>query len=156
MAGSIWLAVVYWWVVNAMNLLDHADGLAGSAASGSLAVAGGITGFAGVGACIGFLVHNFPPARAFLGDGGSMLLGALMVSTWSTHGPPSLALGVAVPMADLTFVALRRVLGGRKPWVGGTDHTGHILLRAGVPPRLLPLLYAGLAALVALLGSHGW
>jgi UDP-GlcNAc:undecaprenyl-phosphate GlcNAc-1-phosphate transferase len=156
MAGSLWLALAYWWVVNAMNLLDHADGLASSAAGGSLAVAGGITGFAGAGACIGFLVHNFPPARIFLGDSGSMLLGALMVSTWSTHGPLSLALGVAVPMADLIFVALRRVLGGRKPWVGGIDHTGHVLLRAGVPPRLLPLLYAGLAALVAFLGCRGW
>lgn len=152
--GSIWLAVSYWWVVNAMNLLDHADGLASSAAAGSLAVAGGIDGFAGVGACIGFLLHNFPPARVFLGDSGSMLLGALMVSTWSSHGPWSLALGVAVPLADLTFVSVRRVLGGRKPWIGGTDHTGHTLLRAGVPPRLLSILYACLAAALAALGSY--
>lgn len=154
LGGSWWLLPVYWVVVNAVNLLDHADGLAGAAVAGSLALAGSHGALAGVGACLGFLVFNYPPARVFLGDGGSMLLGALLVASWSPSGPVPLALGVAVPVADMAFVTARRLLEHRKPWVGGTDHTGHVLLRAGVPPRLLPLLYAAAAALLTLAGTR--
>lgn len=152
--GSVWQAGMCFIVSTAMNLLDHADGLAGSVSLASLAVAGGPMGWAGAGACGGFLVHNFPPARAFMGDGGSHLLGVLAVLSWGHQGFAAVVLGSALPLADTLFVTLRRLREGRRPWIGGTDHSGHTLLRFGIHPRLMPLLYGGLAAACAWFGKH--
>ena len=148
---QLWLAPAIWLVANAVNLLDHADALAATAAGTAFAASGGEPGLACAGACLGFLLFNFPPARCFMGDGGSLLLGTLAVLLWRDQGALVTAGWCAVPLADAVFVTLRRLASGRKPWVGGTDHSGHILLRLGVRPRLLPPLY-GAATLVAGLG----
>jgi UDP-GlcNAc:undecaprenyl-phosphate GlcNAc-1-phosphate transferase len=108
-------------------------------------VAGRI-GVTGAGAVCGFLVHNVAPARSFLGDSGSLMLGALLVLTWAPGGPAAVLLGCLVPLADTAFVVSRRLLAGRKPWIGGTDHSGHALLRAGVGPRMLAAGYAATSA----------
>ena len=140
------LGVATWVAANAVNLLDHADGLAGGAVAASLLTAGSAEGLVAAAALAGFLAHNRPPARAFMGDGGSLLLGALLVVVRHRAGPRALALGALVPLLDAGFVVGRRLLEHRPPWVGGTDHSGHVLLRAGVPPRLLVALYAAVAA----------
>lgn len=143
--GSIWVGVALWVACNAVNMLDHADGLAAATVGAAFLGIGGAAGFAGAGACLGFLLFNYPPARVFMGDGGSLLLGAAVVLLTYEDGPLMTAAWLAVPLVDAAFVTMRRLHEGRKPWIGGTDHLGHTLLRAGIPPRVLPLLYASAA-----------
>jgi UDP-GlcNAc:undecaprenyl-phosphate GlcNAc-1-phosphate transferase len=57
---------------------------------------------------------------------------------------------LAVPLADTTFVVARRLAAGTPPWIGGTDHSGHILLRAGAPAGAVPLTSTALSATIPL------
>lgn len=57
----------------------------------------------------------------------------------------------AVPLIDAVFVVLRRLRQGRRPWIGGTDHLGHTLLRKGVSAKTLPVLYAATALAIGLM-----
>lgn len=148
-AGGRWEVGVWAFVLaNSLNLLDHVDGMAGAAVFGTGLAASVVSGAdprlgpAIVGASAAFLRYNLPPARFFLGDGGAYLLGAALALTW-TPAPAAVALaGLAVPLLDTSFVVARRLAGGRPPWVGGTDHVGHVLLRAGAPPLAVPLATA--------------
>jgi UDP-GlcNAc:undecaprenyl-phosphate GlcNAc-1-phosphate transferase len=149
LTGEPWVAAACWITANSVNMLDHADGAAASACAGSLLLASGSLGLAGAGASAGFLTQNWPPARVFLGDGGSLMLGALLVLAWSDEGLVAWLFGSAVPLLDSAFVVLRRLRNGHKPWIGGTDHSGHELLRRGVRPGALPLLYGSTAMLCA-------
>ncbi|MEX2502557.1 MAG: MraY family glycosyltransferase [Trueperaceae bacterium] len=140
------------WVVgftNAFNFIDGADGLSsGVAAIGSfslLAVAMQVDGrgqavlllAAVAGAAIGFLRHNAGPAKIFMGDGGSYLLGytlaaasvlgALKVTAAVTVVAPVAILGL--PVLNLTQVAVRRLRRGVSPTTAANDHL-HDLLRA--------------------------
>ena len=119
---------------------------AGASAAVMLGAGGSAVGLAGSGACLGFLAFNFPPARCFLGDGGSLLLGAAAVWVWAPTGAVPTLAWCAVPLAEAIGVTGRRLAAGRRPWVGGTDHSAHALLRRGVPRWLLPFLYAGVSA----------
>jgi UDP-GlcNAc:undecaprenyl-phosphate GlcNAc-1-phosphate transferase len=87
------------------------------------------------GACLGFLPHNFPKARIFLGDAGSLFLGyslgasALMTMQgaapgWGRAGAPLI---LAYPAFDMIFVVLTRLRDGRPVYQGGKDHTNHRL-----------------------------
>lgn len=135
-------------LANSLNLLDHVDGMAGGAVLGSALAAtflpgpDGRLGVALAGAAAAFLRYNLPPARFFLGDGGAYLLGAALAMAW-TPAPALVALaGLAVPLVDTTVVVTRRLAAGRAPWIGGTDHLGHALLRAGAPAFAAPLTTA--------------
>lgn len=159
-AGAVWTTGLWWtgpalWLVaNAQNLLDHADGIAAATAAACFLGLGGDAGLAAAGACAGFLVFNYPPARVFMGDSGSLTLGAMAVLIGAKQGGMvATAAWCAVPLADAVQVTIRRVLRGQKPWIGGTDHSGHTLLRAGIPPRLLPLVYFLAALLVGWLAT---
>lgn len=156
-------------VMNAVNFVDGLDGLA----AGIVAIGG--TGFfvytylltqqtspggyasvaitviaAMVGACIGFLPHNFYPAKIFMGDSGSMLLGFMMASASilvtgqidpSTMTPgktiPALApillpLAVVIlPLLDMGLAVLRRVAAGKSPFAPDRLHIHHRLLGLG-------------------------
>ena len=157
-------------IVNAFNLLDHMDGLAAgvaaicAAALLAAAVAAGQVLIAGwlcllLGASLGFLVHNFPPARLFMGDAGSMVLGyALAVlsilTTYRTGGPEAPYYAVflpivllAVPLYDTFSVLTLRLKERRNPMVGDTRHFCHRLLRRGMSPRKAVLtIYLATAA----------
>lgn len=148
--GVWWLPVVIWMACNAVNMLDHADGLAASAIAAAFFGLGGDVGLAGAGACVGFLFFNYPPARAFMGDSGSLLLGAAIVLFACERGFGSSLAWIAVPLIDAVFVVTRRLQRGQQPWIGGTDHLGHTLLRAGVGSKTLPVLYAGLTLAIGL------
>ncbi|MEX0663508.1 MAG: MraY family glycosyltransferase [Acidimicrobiia bacterium] len=154
-AGDLILTVV--WVVgitNAFNLLDNMDGLsAGVAALGAgscfiIAVANGqflIGGLsaATAGCALGFLRHNFPPARIYMGDAGSLYLGFLLAYLAIklrfdapediTFLVPILVLGV--PILDTTLVTVSRLLHRRSPLRGGKDHLSHRLVKLGLPVR---------------------
>jgi UDP-GlcNAc:undecaprenyl-phosphate GlcNAc-1-phosphate transferase len=151
--------VAFLWILgatNAFNWLDNMDGVAGGVgliAAACLALVGASTGRVEVavpavlvaGACAGFLLHNFPPARLFLGDSGSGFLG-LTLATLSVIGtyrdvsnlilvvlPPALIL--AVPLFDTAVVTVQRVVHRRPLFQGGTDHPAHRMVALGLPER---------------------
>src|SRR3954452_2735604 len=141
------------WIVAIMNMVNFLDGLDGLAA-GVAAIAGltfavialslgkpDAAIFAAIifGACVGFLRHNFYPARIFMGDSGAMLLGFLL-ATISVQGLLKTAatvallfplLVLAVPIVDTTFVVLRRLRHGQKVFEGDQAHLHHRFLRRG-------------------------
>lgn len=177
------LAITVFWIVaitNAFNLLDNMDGLS----AGVAAIAAGffwlIAGSQGqylVGtlaavlcaACLAFLHYNFPPARIFMGDAGSLFLGFILavigirlrfpanVNT-ITWGVPVLVLGY--PIFDTTLVIVSRITHGRSWYQGGKDHSSHRLVRMGVPKQqAVSALYlvAALCGFLALvLSSSDW
>ena len=159
-------------ITNAFNLLDNMDGLAAGIAAlagiCSLALllpeeAGPLTisFVAFVGAVLGFLVYNSPPASIFMGDGGSHFLGAFLASAclFATSGinvqliPGAVfpVLILLVPIFDTAFVTLTRRLSGRRALVGGRDHTSHRLVALGASERVAVLSLYMLAAVGGLL-----
>ncbi|QPN62764.1 glycosyltransferase family 4 protein [Synechococcus sp. CBW1004] len=170
--GFSLLATVIWLVgiTNAINWLDGLDGLAagvsGIAAVGLLSVsfslhqpAAGLLAAALAGACLGFLRHNFNPARIFMGDGGSYFLGFALAAI-SIVGPAkgltsvSLLLPILIlslPLADMSAVIMGRLSEGRSPFYPDRRHLHHRLLRAGLSHRrTVVLIYAFTQWLAAL------
>ena len=156
-------------LMNAINFLDNMNGMVGgiaaitlaafaadSAARGATALA--LAQLALAGACAGFLPWNFPRARIFLGDAGSLLLGyslgasAVLASAaappgWARLGPP---LMLAYPAFDMIFVVVNRLREGRKVYVGGRDHSNHRLASViRCPTRTVLLTWCSSAALCA-------
>ncbi|MEZ6107687.1 MAG: MraY family glycosyltransferase [Pirellulaceae bacterium] len=171
--GMAFAVLVIWLVgsINAVNLIDGADGLAstvGIVAATSLY----FLTFDGVsswqsdlalslsGTLIGFLVYNFPPASTFLGDGGSMLIGLLlgfMALSSSVKEAASVALCapvaiVAIPFFDSFVAILRRRLTGRSIYSVDRGHLHHRLLERGMSPRRMLGVVAGLCVLSGLGG----
>jgi UDP-GlcNAc:undecaprenyl-phosphate GlcNAc-1-phosphate transferase len=133
-----------------VNFLDGLDGLA----AGVAAIAGGtfavialslgkpdaaILSAIVLGASLGFLRHNFYPARIFMGDSGAMLLG-FVLATISVQGLLKTAatvalffplLVLAVPIVDTTFVVARRLKHGQRVFEGDQAHLHHRFLRRG-------------------------
>lgn len=172
------VGLTLFWVVgitNAFNLLDNMDGLAAGMAALTAAFrlaffwmdgdpAGAGLMAAAAGAAVGFLVRNFPPARIFMGDAGSLFLG-FFLSGASLVGESAYSRGVAavlvfpvllvlIPIFDTTFVTLTRLLTGRPVSQGGRDHTSHRLVALGVSERrALGFLFAtsALSGLLAIL-----
>jgi UDP-GlcNAc:undecaprenyl-phosphate GlcNAc-1-phosphate transferase len=149
--SAFWIVLI----VNAFNFLDNMDGAcAGIAAiaSGALLTAAAFNGqvFVGglalvfIGALLGFLVFNFPPASIFMGDAGSLVVGffvALLTlrtdyyqqaqsGSWYPVLLPLVAM--AVPLYDFTSVTLLRLRQGKSPFVGDTQHFSHRLKRHGL------------------------
>lgn len=161
------LLTVGWYValMNAMNLIDGLDGLAAGVAAIAGATILGISSswsepatavFSAilVGACIGFLPHNFFPARMFLGDGGSLSLGyclATLALATSTKSSALLALMIPVlalliPVADAVYAFIRRIKSGRHPFSGDQGHLHHRLLRLGLTHRRVVWIFYYLSA----------
>ena len=164
------LVTVFWIVglINAFNLIDGIDGLAagmgfiGAAALAVLSILqenASVT-FAGValaGCLLGFLPYNFPPAKTFLGDTGSMFIGyALSIISLMSAQKTETAVIVLAPMLALSFPVfetlvsiLRRYIRGVPVFVGDSFHTHHRLLRKGYSePRVVLTLY-GIGVLIA-------
>ena len=172
-APLAFLATLAWVVVimNAVNLMDNMDGLAaGVVGIGSLVLVlmspeGGwsaVLAAATTGACLGFLLHNFAPARVYMGDAGSMALGftlaalTLVLSNQAASNvglavfTPLLALGL--PIFDTALVTIVRRLEGRPVSQGGRDHTSHRLAALGLSERWTVILLYLVAAVMAALG----
>jgi UDP-GlcNAc:undecaprenyl-phosphate GlcNAc-1-phosphate transferase len=164
--------------INAVNFIDGLDGLAAGvtaiAAGGffvfsyhlaqngwqTAAAAPTLLAAALAGACIGFLPHNFFPARIFMGDSGSMLVGLILAAAATTAtttadpqafttglGSLPLYLGLlipisvlALPFVDLTLAVFRRVSRGRSPFAPDKRHMHHRLLEMGHSHRRAVLL----------------
>ncbi|MGW5051934.1 glycosyltransferase family 4 protein [Actinokineospora sp. NPDC004072] len=181
---TILLAVA---LVNAMNFVDGLDGLAAGigmiAAAATLAFSlhlldqsgGDINNYPPAliaatlaGACLGFLPHNFQPARIFMGDTGSMLIGLLLAAastSASGRGNPALwgasetlavlsplvivAAVLFVPILDLLMAIVRRTWRGESPFAPDKMHLHHRLLSFGHSQRravLLIYLWVGVIA----------
>lgn len=163
------------WVVglmNALNLVDNMDGLAaglaGIAAAVLVLMAPEVPlwirpfGAALAGAAVGFLVHNFAPARIYMGDAGSLALGfALAALTLLQTNTAASGVGLALlgpllvlglPIYDTALVTLVRRIEGRPVSRGGRDHTSHRLAATGLSDRESVLLLYGIAAGLAVLG----
>ncbi|HUY63258.1 MAG TPA: MraY family glycosyltransferase [Acidimicrobiales bacterium] len=175
---ALWVVVI----TNAVNLIDGLDGLAGGVvaiASGALAVyglrlvdlgvlpsdnLGPLIAVIAFGVCLGFLPHNFHPARAFMGDAGALFLGLLMAAATMVIGGrtpeysgqayfffaplfiPVFILGV--PIADMAFAFVRRTARGTSFHTPDKDHLHHRLLRLGHGPRrTVVILWAWTAVL---------
>ncbi|MDF1664693.1 MAG: hypothetical protein P1V97_23240 [Planctomycetota bacterium] len=167
-------------VTNAVNLLDNMDGLSsGAAFVAALAYAAlffavtgsyssGILALTVAGASLGFLFHNFAPARIFMGDAGSLPLG-FVLATLATryqaiealpwYASTLLAiLPLSVPLFDTALVSYTRKRSHRPFLLGGRDHSSHRLVSWGLGERQAVLvLYAmgALAGLAAFLGQRG-
>lgn len=165
-------------IVNAVNLLDNSDGLAGSTvlvssiASAAVALVFGqflvaALAFALAGVAAGFLIHNWYPATVYLGDSGAYFLGfmlaILVVRIRPSDLPPVQAVAIAVllvalPLVDLVYVVTRRLLSGIHPFTAGRDHLSHSVQRRGLSvPQTVVLLASFLVATSAgavLLAHH--
>ncbi|CAM2861118.1 MraY family glycosyltransferase [Corynebacterium falsenii] len=174
-------------IVNAMNFVDGLDGLAaglGLIAAGTILVysmtilhdQGGTVsayppaiisaGLAGV--CAGFLPHNFSPARIFMGDSGSMLIGLLLSAACvSASGRINMSLygtadvfallspvivvmaALSIPMLDLLMAVVRRVRRGESPFAPDKQHLHHRLLQIGHSQRRVVLVMYSWVIVVA-------
>ena len=148
-------AIVVIWIVaiiNGLNLLDNSDGLAGSTVlvssigAGLIAVINdqniiSLMAFSISGIAIGFLWHNWYPARVYLGDSGAYFLGFLLavlaVRLRPEDSPQSVGILIAIlllllPLVDTTYVVISRLRHGVHPFTAGRDHLSHKLQTRGV------------------------
>ncbi|MER3455204.1 MAG: undecaprenyl/decaprenyl-phosphate alpha-N-acetylglucosaminyl 1-phosphate transferase [Acidimicrobiia bacterium] len=146
-----WIVVV----VNAVNLSDNMDGLAagltGVACGSFFALAVSFDQYlvatlaaALAGGALGFLFYNYPPAKIFMGDAGSHILGflvavmGLLLKFPTVKKPVGLAipaLVLIVPLLDTVLVAISRLRRGVPVTQGGTDHASHRLVEWGLDRR---------------------
>lgn len=163
----VWIVLI----TNAFNLLDNMDGALtciAAASCGLLSATAFALGQAGLGlllaalsaACLGFLLHNWRPAKMFMGDAGSLYLGfttsccaVLLVSKQDGAAVSAgLLLSTFLGVVDTAVVLVSRMLNGRSPLQGGTDHLSHRLRRLGLGTGTVAVTLAGVAALGGLLG----
>jgi UDP-GlcNAc:undecaprenyl-phosphate GlcNAc-1-phosphate transferase len=100
--------------------------------------------FSSLGSCIGFLLFNFPPAKIFMGDSGSTVLGfvlAVMSLNFYRHRLPGHdsvvvpLLLAGVPLLDAAFAVVRRLAQGISPFQGDREHFYDLLLKSGWSAR---------------------
>jgi UDP-GlcNAc:undecaprenyl-phosphate GlcNAc-1-phosphate transferase len=177
--GTAVIALFVLGACNASNLIDGLDGLLSGTTAianvGLLVIALGLAvaddgpldaprivlGMAVLGACLGFLPHNFNPASIFLGDAGSLLLGfctivivLMLGDTGKTHLVMAGLIIYALPIIDTTLAIVRRRMSGRSISDADDQHLHHILQRIlGVKGAVFVLyaIGAGFAALGVLL-----
>jgi UDP-GlcNAc:undecaprenyl-phosphate GlcNAc-1-phosphate transferase len=159
-------------VMNMVNFLDGLDGLAAGVCAISAAsfcvidlslgrIGAAILTASVFGACLGFLRHNFYPARIFMGDSGALLLGFTLaaVSVQGLLKTAALAtlvlplLVLAIPLLDTSFVIAKRLRSGEPFYTADARHLHHRFVRLGFSQRRAVIyLYAwcGTLALAAL------
>lgn len=142
------------WIVgitNAMNFIDGIDGLAGSVttiACGAIGIVSlaispsspisALVAFILMGAMFAFLMFNYNPAKIFMGDSGALYAG-FMLSTLSITGIVNNSINLmylpiiilAIPILDVAFSSIRRIMKGSSPFVADSEHIHHNLLHAG-------------------------
>ena len=155
--------------INAINLIDGLDGLAAGISSiyfltiGIIAmIMGQTTGldvsltFIMLGATLGFLLHNFYPAKIFMGDSGSMFLG-FIISVIALLGFKNVTLTslivplfvLAIPILDTLFAIIRRTIQGKKISEPDREHMHHQLLKLRFSHRNTVLIIYGIDILFA-------
>jgi UDP-GlcNAc:undecaprenyl-phosphate GlcNAc-1-phosphate transferase len=169
--SAIWIVLI----INAFNFLDNMDGASAGIAiivSTVLFTAAALSGqvFVGamtlvfIGTLLGFLIFNFPPAKIFMGDAGSLVVGFFVAlfslrttyyheaqnGQWYSVFLPVIVM--AVPLYDFISVTVLRIRAGKSPFVGDTQHFSHRLKKRGLTDTQTVLtLY--LATLATSLGA---
>ncbi|HET6246788.1 MAG TPA: MraY family glycosyltransferase [Tepidisphaeraceae bacterium] len=179
------IAVTILWigaVTNAFNFLDNMDGLSAGVAAVCTAaflvatlsihqwfVAASLALL--LGSLLGFLCFNFSPASIFMGDSGSLVIGLLLgtLTVRTTFLPPNTSWGagwyaifapvivLAVPLYDLVVVSFIRLMRGKSPFVGDTNHFSHRLVARGMSRRTAVLclyLISAATAVAAIILAH--
>jgi UDP-GlcNAc:undecaprenyl-phosphate GlcNAc-1-phosphate transferase len=174
----LWIAAV----TNAFNFLDNMDGLSAGVAAVCTAaflvatlsihqwfVAASLALL--LGSLLGFLCFNFSPASIFMGDSGSLVIGLLLgtLTVRTTFLPQGVSFGagwyaifapvivLAVPLYDLLVVSTLRLMHGRSPFVGDTNHFSHRLVARGMSRRTAVLclyLISAATAVAAIILAH--
>ena len=171
------------WVVgimNSINMLDNMDGITTIVSIFILITALIVMALNGmwlttefvvllgvVGGLVGFLFHNWNPAKMYMGDTGSQFLGLILAFVgiryfWNIHHfveidiPRVQSLVVvllvfALPISDTTTVVINRLRRKQSPFVGGKDHTTHCLSYAGFSDSQVAMLFMGVALISAIL-----
>lgn len=156
---TVWsdLFTVFWVVVliNAVNFLDGLDGLASGVAGISAVVVFLLSLSFGVsqpqtallalvlaGTAFGFLPLNFHPAKIFMGDSGSMFLGFMLavLAVFSGGKVATALLILGLPILDVLWAVIRRVLAGKSPFRPDKKHLHHAFLRRGLTQRQTVLI----------------
>jgi len=163
-------------ITNAFNLIDGIDGLAGGVGFMSLVILGlfltlshdantAVAAFALSGGLLGFLYYNFNPAKIFMGDTGSLVLG-FVVSVLAVrliqlnpegsfilpHAPVFVLSTVAIPVFDTLRVFSLRMWAGKSPFSPDKTHIHHLLTLNGWGHRFSAKLICGVHAAILVLG----
>ncbi len=164
-------------VINSFNLIDGVDGLAGSLGLISSLAFGlffyinnnipfAVLGFTMSGSLLAFLCYNFPPAKIFMGDSGSMMIGLvnaiLFIKFVQTAGtavayPVSSSIGIGfcfiiIPLLDVLRVFIIRLTKGVSPFAPDRNHLHHLLLNRGLSHTSVTVLLSVSAAGFAVFG----
>ena len=166
--GLLSYPITILWIVgvtNAVNFIDGVDGLAGSVITvNSVALAlvavamtpaqpiMALIAFILAGSMLAFLTFNFNPAKIFMGDSGALFSGFLL-ATLSIAGVMKGAtlaillpfLVLAVPIMDITYSSLRRIMKGKSPFVADAEHIHHKLLKAGFSQKITVAILTSVA-----------
>lgn len=168
-------------VINSFNLIDGIDGLAGALGLITMIVFGcyfyfiglqaySLLAFAMAGSLVGFLIFNHHPAKIFMGDSGSLMVGLvnsimvikfITVADNPTNALPivsSVAVGVAiliVPLLDTLRVFSIRIFAGRSPFSPDRNHIHHLLLDRGMNHRSITFLCAGVNVIFIAIAFFG-
>lgn len=164
---------VFWFVamMNLVNLIDGLDGLAGGVGlmlMVMLAYLGfdkgvafsSILAIGMAGASLGFLFHNFPPAKVYMGDSGAYLIGYVIAALSLVNSEKGTVLAamiapvlaLALPIADVSFAMLRRAIKGLPLFRPDRKHIHHRLMKTGLSNRSTVLILYGIS-LFALIGG---
>ncbi len=166
------------WVVgimNSINMLDNMDGITTIVSTfilgtilASLFLKGDYTNpliiliIGLTGALIGFIFYNWSPAKMFMGDTGSQLLGVMLAGVGIIHfwngtdasgnhilsmKITAVAMAFSMPLIDTTTVFIKRIAKGTSPFVGGKDHTTHHLSYLGLSERQVAIVFIILSAI---------
>ena len=173
LAPSLSFPLTLLWVATVMNAINLIDGLDGSAAglsfiaavsmsfisyqtgnTSSLLISVGIAG-----TCLGFLRYNYHPASVFMGDSGSMFIGAtfsglslLITQNGTTNGSLWIPVSILViPFLDTILAVIRRVSNGKNVFLADTEHLHHQLLNFGFSQRQITLIFYLISILMGIL-----
>lgn len=162
-------------IINSFNLIDGIDGLAGSLGLMAAAIFGfyflqvnnlpyAVLAFSLAGSLIAFLIFNFQPAKIFMGDSGSMLIGLIMATlvvkfinadaannVFATDASPAIGFAILmIPLMDTLRVFGIRIIHRRSPFSPDRNHIHHLLLDKGLSHRAIALILAGTNSLFVL------
>ena len=164
-------------IVNSLNFLDNMDGLAATTAT-MIAISLGILSYITnqykltdisivlVASMLGFLYFNFPKAKLYMGDSGSLFLGYCLgfisiLFSWNNNIESSwifqiqpVILFFTIPLLDLMTVMISRIKDGKSPMTGGTDHISHRLLKKGYTSSQVLIIF-GVFSLIILITTMG-
>ncbi len=149
--STLWILVI----INALNFIDNMDGLAVTVAGGICLQIAFLANYLNqykitdislllFSTLIGFFIFNYPPAKLYLGDSGSLFIGYCLgfisiLFNWTPSGTTiytsflnPMLLIFTIPLLDLLIVTLHRIKIGVPPTTGGTDHISHRLLATGL------------------------